>query len=560
MRRLRLAAALLLASALLAGCSQIPTTGTVRAGATQAPNGTTIVYVANPPVAGDSQQDIVTGFLAAMSAGGQFTVAKKYLSPSFAEKWQPRSQVLVQETQSKVVSSSTNAVSLSVPITARVDSHGVYRPRSTPEPLDFHLTQVNGQWRIDSAPNGIVLTPPVFQKFYQPYALQFFDPTWKRLVPDLRWFPVVSSTAGSLPSTRSIVQELIAGPAGPLSSGVTVNALDGATVQGIGPSASDVTTVTLTVPESDPTAELAARMQQQLIKSLRLPTPAALRLILNDRVAPQVSTLMNTAPSQVAYVVSGGRFGELPATGVFTPDGTLGKRIDAAHPRAVTVSMGQGLAAVLTASERVAIVSTTATRVVPRPVTIAPTLDQRGWIYFVPSDSPVGVAAVDAKGEVRDLFADLPGTSITSITSIEVSPDGTRMLVLVATTTGPEALVEGIIRSKDGAPTGLTSAYYPVDLGGNTGKGLGATWVDDSEVAVLVQAPDGSIDRVQLQQLGGTGSALGKIPSATSIVGTSSRTDLRILVSTGDVFVSNQQLWQEESTAAPKVSVLAVQR
>ena len=298
-------------------------------------------------------------------------------------------------------------------------------------------------------------------------------------------------------------------------------------------------------------------MQQQLIKSLRLPTPAALRLILNDRVAPQVGALLNTAPSQVADVVSGGRFGELAPTGVFTPDGTLGKRIDAAHPRAVTVSEGQGLAAVLTASQRVAIVSTTGTRVVPRPVTVAPTLDQRGWIYFVPSDSPGGLVAVNAKGEVRDLFADLPGTSITSI---EVSPDGTRMLVLVATTTGPEALVEGIVRSKDGTPTGLTTASYPVDLGGNTGKGLGATWVDDGEVAVLVQPPDGSGDRVQLQQLGGTGSSLGQIPSATSIVGTSSRTDLRILVSTGDVFVSNQQLWQEESTSAPKVSVLAVQR
>ncbi len=84
MRRARLLAALILATALLAGCSDIPTTGPVQAGATQEPNGISIVYVPNPPTAGANQTSIVTGFIAAMSAGGGFTVAKKYLTTGFA--------------------------------------------------------------------------------------------------------------------------------------------------------------------------------------------------------------------------------------------------------------------------------------------------------------------------------------------------------------------------------------------------------------------------------------------------------------------------------------------
>jgi hypothetical protein len=548
-----------LAAVLLAGCSEIPTTGPVQAGATQAPNGTSIVCVPSAPAAGAGRSDVVTGFLAAMCAGGDFSVAKQYLTPDFGQRWRPRSRVLVQEAQSTVASSSGSSVSLTVPITAQVGGDGVYSPSSDPATLDFHLSQVGGEWRIDRAQNGIVLTPTLFQKFYRPLPLQFFDQTWTRLVPDLRWFPVASSSAASVPSTRSIVDGLIAGPAGPVGGGVTANALKGATVEGISPPSADVTTVTLSVPESDPSAELTTRMQQQLIQSLKLPTPGSLRLVLNDRVAPAVSALVSLAPAQVAYVVSGGRFGALSASGMFTEDGTLGKRIVAEHPQAVTVSIRQGLAAVQTISRQVAIVTAASTRVVDtRPGVIAPTMDQRSWVYSVPADSPSQMQAANSKGRIAPFFADLPGSSVTSI---EVSPDGTRMLVLVATTnSGPEAFVAGILRNPDGSPTGLTTSRYPVDMGGNTGRGIGATWVDDNTVAVLVAAPDYSTDRVQLQQLGGTASALGETVNATSIVGTSSQSDLRIRVQSGGLLVSDQQLWQEEGATAPKVSVLAVQR
>jgi hypothetical protein len=176
----------------------------------------------------------------------------------------------------------------------------------------------------------------------------------------------------------------------------------------------------------------------------------------------------------------------------------------------------------------------------------------------VPTDSPSAIQASNGN-ETLNLFANIPGVTITAI---EVSPDGTRMLVLVATNAGPTAFVAGIQRRANGTPTGLTStsSRYPVDLGGNTGNGLGATWVDDASVAVLVAAPDNSTDRVRVQQLGGAASSLADIPGAASIVGTSDPSDLRIRLATGELFVSNDQSWHQESAAAPKVSVLAVQR
>ena len=92
------------------------------------------------------------------------------------------------------------------------------------------------------------------------------------------------------------------------------------------------------------------------------------------------------------------------------------------------MSVRQGIAAVLTASVRSRSSARPARASSTRdPGLIAPTMDQRGWVYSVPKDSPSGMRGREREGARVSLLADLPGTSVTSI---EVSPDGTRMLVL----------------------------------------------------------------------------------------------------------------------------------
>lgn len=552
-------AALVAAVLLVAGCSEIPTSGPVQAGSTEGPNDTTIVYLPPPPAAGASQREIVTGFLSAASAGGDFRVAKEYLTSGFAETWQPQERVLVQEAQPKVRSTSSSELTLQIPISARVEANGVYRPSSSTVTLDFHLAREGGQWRIDDAPDGIVLGESVFGRNYRPGALEFFDPSYTRLVPDLRWFPAPSSglLAGRA-DAASVIDALIAGPAGPLSGGVAVNALQGATVDAVETEPGDVTTVELSVPGGPPSSTVIGRMQQQLIRSLPLATPSALRLIVNGRIASPVKALVNQPTSLNAYVVLDGRFGTLTSTGTFTEERTLGKRIVDLRPRAVTVSVRQGLAAVLTEGREVAVVTPSGSRVVDRRSGLVdPTLDQRGWVYSVPAQSPGRLIASDQKGNSIALVADLGGNAVTAI---EVSPDGTRLLALVQSAAGPTAFVVGIERDDDGTPTALTTSKYEVALDGTGPTGLDATWVDDGSVAVLVGSPD--IDRVFKQQLGGVGLPLGQLPNAVSIVGTSSSDDLRIRLQTGALLVYSSPEWQSESGAGEPVAVevLAVQR
>lgn len=547
-------AAIITALLLLTGCSEIPTTGAVQPGRTEAPNGTSIVYLPNPPAPGASARDIVSGFLTAASGGGRFAVAKEYLTRDFAMKWKPNARVLVQEAQTTPLTGSAADVNVTVPISAQVDEKGVYQPTSRSVPLHFHLVQQSGQWRIDSTEDGIVLSQPVFQRNYSPLALQFFDPTWNLLVPDWRWFPSTPTSGSSGPSARSVVDQLIAGPTGPIAGGVTANALQGATVATVD-AGTDVTTVALNMPGAPPSATVTTRMQQQLVQSL---TPSSLRLFVNGVQAPPARALTARAVSPLPFVISGSRFGTVAVNGAFTEERVLGKRIAALKPRAVTVSVAQKLAAVQTTNGDVDVVSATGQRVVdPRTDLVEPTLDQHGWVYSVPRQSPGGLIAAPAKGKAVDLGVELGGTTVTAI---EASPDGTRLLVLFQAASGPKAYVYGILRDPDGTPTGLSASRYPVDMGGNTGQGVDATWVDGGDVAVLVKSPDGSTERVRLQQLGGLGSSLGELPNAVAIVGSTSKESVRVLLQTGDVWVQQSSLWQSESTSPLDVSVLAVQR
>jgi hypothetical protein len=115
------------------------------------------------------------------------------------------------------------------------------------------------------------------------------------------------------------------------------------------------------------------------------------------------------------------------------------------------------------------------------------------------------------------------------------------------------------VRDADGAPSALTTDIYPIAV--PAGVPIDATWVDESTVAILTAAPDGS-DTVTAQQLGGLASSAGRLSNAESIVGTSSKTDLRARDNTGNVLEPSPSVavWQNVFPTTVNVSVLAVQR
>src|SRR5699024_12130909 len=111
---------------------------------------------------------------------------------------------------------------MSAPVVRLVDSSGVYSSTKsgTQSTLEFSLRQENGEWRISSAPNGLLITQTEFQTIFLNYSLQFFTSDYSYLVPDSRWFLRSSSTPTAL------MNELLSGPAPYLSSAVITSIPD----------------------------------------------------------------------------------------------------------------------------------------------------------------------------------------------------------------------------------------------------------------------------------------------------------------------------------------------
>ena len=128
---------------LLAGCSDIPTSGEVQPGPTQDVKNQDVVLVPYPPAQGASPADIVQGFLTAATGQQQdYPVARDFLTPALRSAGTRAARVLIhdQSWQLKVISDTS--VTVTVPTTAEVDAEGIYtsfpEPKNLPVPFTAH--------------------------------------------------------------------------------------------------------------------------------------------------------------------------------------------------------------------------------------------------------------------------------------------------------------------------------------------------------------------------------------------------------------------------------------
>jgi hypothetical protein len=236
-------AALLVAALCATGCVSMPTGGPVQSypitQGTDAQNQPYVQVVPQPPGAGWSPEQIVTGFLtASASYGNDPKVVKQYLTPDLAKTWDPFWSAVVYSTgpnatgQAYQPPTAKNPTTATVQITGRrqaaLEGHGTYSVASSssssqqslpPQPT-FTLTKVDGQWRIKAAPSALLLTTDSFKNDYQLSNLYFFDPTEKYLVPDPVYVPLQAKPGEVL---NGLVSDLISPPVDWLSAGGATN-------------------------------------------------------------------------------------------------------------------------------------------------------------------------------------------------------------------------------------------------------------------------------------------------------------------------------------------------
>ncbi len=551
--RVGLAALVALALA-LGGCAGIPTSGPVGSVDIGADDGGgELLTLAEGPQPGDTPDRLLTGFLIAQRAPQQnYSVAREFLTADFRAEWSPTARVLVSDTPLVAEPVGEGELAVTVSVAAVVDGTGVYTELARSELQELPYTfqkNADGEWRISSAPSGILLTTARFVSTFGAYPLYFFDPGWRGLVPDVRWFPNTASRADR------IVKELLAGPSPWYQKGVLATAFPSGTKldPGVEVSAGRAT-VALTGDIANRDADARWRMQEQLRLSL-----SALSDIVSIEVTvggfPVEAGTGQTAES--TYLVNAdplglaeAGFGYLTAS-TLTPVPGVSERVEALGALGVTLARDGTHAAVRTA-QGVWSVSADADPVLVdgRAELVDPSIDRDGFVWSAVATDADSIRAIDGAGGVHELgAASIDG----AIVSLDVSRDGSRLLVSTRGPAGPALTLVGIIRDAQGVPIGFGD---PLALTVTSAPLLDAAWVDASTVATLTQVGDET--QVDLYRIGGRHDNLGAFAGGVQLVGGNFADGIRARAADGTVWRRNSSGgWQTTGIVA---SFLATQQ
>jgi hypothetical protein len=559
--RLTMIVASVCASLALVGCSSIPTSSPVGhieddSGDPAASN----ARIPDGPEPGDSISEIVRGFLAAgAGTGNNFSVARSYLTEAEAQEWSPQESVSVMPNDTDLdslntsVTSDNKTLSMSAPVVGLVDSSGVYSSTKpgTQSTLEFSLRQENGEWRISSAPNGLLISQTDFQTIFLNYSLEFFTSDYSYLVPDSRWFLRSSSTPTAL------MNELLSGPS-PYLAGAVITAIpDGAKL-----SDSNVVTIENGVahvalgPESPaPSDREKGLIRQQIASTLQvIPSISSIELTIGGQMVsaslqPKTDTSVQVDGPPV--VLADDRLSRVSGTTVAKVENSPDLKKEKASDPAV--SLDDSLYAYLQddGKQLMRLKSDAAepTSVLKGKKLVRPSIDRFNTIWTGEYANKGELKAVGRDGKVITVAADfLAGRQLVDV---EVSRDGTRVALLSRHKGEPDRIdVVGIPRDKAGNPADGVSGT-PITVGANFNEVKDVSWAGATSLVALA-AEEG--EDVQPFRIGVTGPSaqLGEVSHGSRIAGGADGRSILVTGSDGALYSYNSNAWQKLADVAAK--------
>lgn len=486
--------AMLLGVALTAtGCASIPRSSPVKQieAHSEDSESESYSYAADGPADGADARAIVDGFVAAgRSVAEDYAVAREFLTPELSRQWRGDTSTLIYEAVNVVNGAETNQYTIQLEIIGAVDAQGVrtmYPDHST-RAVDVAVSKVDDQWRISDAPNGVMLEASTFNKIFSAQTLYFYNATYRYLVPDIRWFATGSGTA------TSMVEALLEGPA-PYLENAVVSAFSsaGSLVRSAVPVRDGTATVDLSKATfQDATDQMLLLMDQQLEATL-IPLSSVTKvqmlqeeteITLADQsitiepaqVDPSTpDTLIGIADKSLVYVkgLSVIPVGGLPDISRYNPRepamSPIGNRyafLNGSRKQLWTIGEDGSLDLGLEGESL-----------------IQPSMDLAGWTWTADNHDKNPLRAVPdsiaGKGEARTIS--VPWLEGSSVSSLRISRDGARALIVATKDSATTVYVSGVIRDSDGVPRGLTKTpmkIYP-DVPVNT-----AVWESDRSIIV----------------------------------------------------------------------------
>jgi len=526
----------------LTGCASLPVAGPVRIGPDLVPvtDGDSFYYSPSSPSDGASQTEILNGFIAA-GTGPQndYAVAREFLSESIRSSWNPNEEVLIQRSTPQVVISHQDTAELVVDVAASVDADGKYQvaPLGLGRVLEFSFVQENSQWRLSAVPDATVLIRPVFDVVFSGYSVYFLDRQKRFLVPELRWFPATPATG-----TR-LANALLGGPSSWLKPAV-VSAIPNGTRLSI-----DAVTVENGVALVDLTARalVASRSDRSLMKSQLETTLSQLSNV------SKVAISIERARQEILDTDNGtGEMG-VRSLAVVGEDGLelLASSQDSIFEAGKNFFEQSELAEIALSGQSGWIATLTDTGVFrtrgDKPGAEVDLIDSRTAIADIEFDPQEYLWSV-SRGLGSEIIATSPGLEQSivgapwltgqSVRAFEISPEGSKIAMLVQGSRRTRVLVSAVIRNSSGTPIELTE---PLEVAGELANPSSVSWVDQITIATLNTA-SGSTSAL-LSTIGGTSRQMPALPGTRKIVAAGTSSQLYLLTETGELFSFRGSAW-----------------
>jgi Lipoprotein LpqB beta-propeller domain/Sporulation and spore germination len=541
MRYLGAAIVAALSTALTSGCAQLPTSGLVQQGNDLSAGiaGDYLYYSPSGPTLGATQTELIRGFLNAGTAPqNDFSTAREFLSRDFKSKWDPNGETLVQRGQLKIEAIAENQMVVSVGVQSQVDADGQfsYWPAGYARQLDFVLVREGNEWRIDSAPNLIVVIQPVFDVIFSPYSLYFYDNAYEQLVPDVRWFPSRAST------TTLIVNAVLNGPAEWLRDGVKSAIPEGSklSIDSVAVE-SGVAKIDLNSAALRATASERRLMKAQLVATLgqiagvsdvqisveRTPQDIVdlppIDSVSNNETPIGLSNnqLRHIGGSRAAVRNSSYSLNRVSPTGfaLTSDESRLALRGEGGIWIAQLDSIGQAI-----------------NLIDSRSGLLNPVFDVNGALWSTGASSKSALFTYSIDGAARQIES--PWLASIKRKQFAISPEGSRIAFLESRKSGNVLWVAAIVRNTDGEPVGLGN---PIEIDSVGAAVSSFAWANETKIAVLANDATGTVPK--LLQVGGLSRSLPAVENAVEIAASNKGDSIYIRNIDGDVFQLRGNSW-----------------
>jgi len=499
--------AIVLLFAMLAGCAELPSSGPVEQVemVLEQPG---IEIAPEPPAVDMTPGQLIDGFLLAMAdPDADYAIAREYLTEDAERDWQPSSGATIYDGGLVGLPPTLEGRQI-----GRLDRQGRYTPEAGAVHHDFGLTQVDGQWRIDVPPEGLLLSRFLFERYYSRATTYFMSTQGTHVVPDTFYLPE------SLVTPQRVLETQLLGPTADLAPAVT-NAIgpgvrlgpEGATINSEGVVVVDLVGLPVTMPE-----EALRRLGAQLLWSLTaVPRTTGLRLTVDgmpfdlpgqradgvlELSSQQGYQVLNRATTPDLHAIIDGVLGVVTSTGELDP---LFEGLPDANELAISIDAT--LAAIVDVDGRTLMLGTPKGRFNPveheyRNLRCPQFVLGELWVLADdPSGAPV-VLVVSAQGDVTAMTVDLPpGHRLRSMT---VSQTG----AIAATITVKDGVPQLGMVTIAGGDLRVVTRWRQVKPVSPTGQALTgieeADWQGETSLAVL--ASTGGAQSIFLVQWDGS--------------------------------------------------------